>query len=100
MSARSLTKAERLGHISHLLHRNPLGMTVIDLARVCQVHKRTVQRDLHDLEATGVPIWSDGANPPHYGIDAGYYLPPIHLNLDDAIALYLAGRLLARQADA
>jgi len=100
MGERTLAKAQRLGRVSHLLHRNPQGLTVAELARMCGVHKRTIQRDLHDLEATGVPIWADGNDPPRYGITEGYYLPPIHLSLDDAVALYLAGRLLARQADA
>jgi predicted DNA-binding transcriptional regulator YafY len=95
-----LPKSRRLNLILHLLYRNSHGLTAKDLARQCGVSKRTAQRDLHDLEEMGVPVWQSDGSLPRYGITAGYYLPPIHLNLDDAIALYLAARLLAGYADA
>lgn len=94
-----LSKAARLHHICHLLYRNPQGLTAQELSRFCNVTKRTVQRDLRDLEREGIPLWDDTSRPPRYGIIEGYYLPPIHLTLDDALALYLATRLLARYAD-
>ena len=99
MNEKSLSKAQRLGRMSHFLYRNPDGLSVTELARLCGVHKRTTQRDLHDLEAMGVPLWEDEGDPPRYGVISGYYLPSIHLSLNDALALYLAGRLLARQAE-
>ena len=71
----------------------------MQLATLCEVNKRTIQRDLHALQEEGVPLWDDGGRPPRYGIIEGYYLPPIHLTLDDALALFLAARLLARYAD-
>jgi predicted DNA-binding transcriptional regulator YafY len=96
----SHSKAQRLSRITHLLYRNPHGLTAQELARLCSVTQRTVQRHLHDLEEMGIPLWDDDAvSPPRYGIIAGYYLPPIHLTLDDALALFLAARLLARYAD-
>ncbi len=95
-----LSKHQRMSRITYLLYRHPRGLTTTELARLCGVSKRTSERDLHDLEATGVPLWSDEGFPPRYGILEGYYLPPIHLTLDDALALYLAARLLARYADA
>ena len=100
----AFSKAQRLHRICHLLYRNPNGLTVCDLARLCRVTKRTIQRDRRDLEVEGIPVWSDedvkpAGEPPRYGIIESYYLPPIHLSLDDALALYLAGRLLARYAD-
>ncbi|MGI6368971.1 MAG: helix-turn-helix transcriptional regulator [Anaerolineae bacterium] len=100
MSDRIQNKAGRLSALSHLLYRNPNGMTVSELAEICHVTKRTIQRDLRTFESTmGVPLTAMG-DPPRYSIIKGGYLPPIRLSLDDAIALYLAGRLLARQADA
>jgi len=97
--AETLSKAQRLHKLCHLLYRHPYGLTASELARLCGVSSRTIQRDLQDLEEMHVPIWDDEGNPPRYGIIEGYYLPPIHLDLDDALALYLAGRLLARYAD-
>lgn len=99
MTERSYTKAQRLSRLNHFLYRNPQGLTAAELARLCGVHKRTIQRDLHDLEEMGVPVWDDEGDPPRYGVISGYYLPPIHLSLNDALALYLASRLLARQAE-
>lgn len=99
LTEKSFTKAQRLSRMSHLLYRNPQGLSAAELARLCGVHKRSTQRDLHDLEEIGVPLWEDGGDPPRYGILSGYYLPPIHLGMNDAMALYLAGRLLARQAE-
>ncbi len=96
---RSYKKAQRLMRISHLLYRNPQGLSVRKLAQLCNVSKRSIQRDLLDLESAGIPLWEDDSDPPGYGILDGYYLPPIHLSLNDALALYLAARLLARYAD-
>ena len=95
----ALAKAQRLNHICHLLYRHPRGLSVSELAYLCGVSKRTIQRDLRDFDDMGIPLWDDEGNPPRYGIIKGYYLPPIHLTLDDALALYLAARLLARYAD-
>ena len=93
------SKAQRLSRICHFLYRHPQGLSASELARLSGVTRRTIQRDLHDLEDMGIPLWDDEGNPPRYGVIGGYYLPPIHLSLDDALALYLAARLLARYAD-
>jgi len=100
----ALAKAQRLNYICHLLYRHPRGLTVSELGHFCGVAKRTIQRDLRSLDEMNIPLWDDAeerasGKPPRYGIIEGYYLPPIHLSLDDALALYLAARLLARYAD-
>jgi len=94
-----LNKSQRLTRISHLLYHNPHGLTTRELAKLCRVDQRTIQRDLHDLEEMGIPLWESEEAPRRYGILKGYYLPPIHLELPEAVALYLAGRLLARYSD-
>jgi predicted DNA-binding transcriptional regulator YafY len=96
----ALSKAQRLAKLSHWLYRHPHGLTAAEIARLLGVSTRTAQRDLHDLEDLGVPLWDDAGDPPRYGVLEGFYLPPVHLSLDDALALYLAARLLARYADA
>jgi len=95
----ALKRAQRLSRISYLLYRNPQGLTVHELAELCGVSARTIQRDIRDLDELSIPLWDDGGTPPRYGIIEGYYLPPVRLELDDALALYLAARLLARYAD-
>jgi len=92
----ALSKAGRLQKMVHLLYRNPQGLSSQELAQHCGVTTRTVQRDLNDLDAAGIPVWEEAGR---YGITAGYYLPPIHFNLQEASVLYLAARLLARYSD-
>ena len=96
MDGQSMVKAARLHKIAHLLDRNPHGLNSSELARHCGVTIRTVQRDLQDLHDEGIPIWLENGR---HGIESGYYLPPIHLSLEEASALYLAARLLARYSD-
>ena len=95
MTEVAMSKAARLQKVVHLLYRNPHGLTTRELARHCRVTDRTIQRDVKDLEATGIPVWRDEKDG-CYGIIKGYYLPPIHFDLEEASALYLAARLLAR----
>lgn len=92
------SKAARLQQIVHLLYRNPRGLTTQELAKHCNVSERTIQRDLKDLAEAGIPVWDDEKDGRH-GIIKGYYLPPIHFDLEEASALYLAARLLARFSD-
>jgi len=95
---RTMSKAARLQKIVHLLYRNPRGLTTQELATFCGVTTRTIQRDLKDLQAAGIPVWGDEKEGLH-SIIKGYYLPPIHFDLYEASALYLAARLLARYSD-
>lgn len=92
----SLKKAERLSKLTHLLYRHPRGMTVREMARFCGVSRRTIQRDLQSFDRMGVPLWQEDNR---YGVLAGYFLPPLALNLNEAASLYLAARLLARYSD-
>ncbi len=94
-----LNKSQRLTRLSHLLYRHPRGLTTRELARLCHVDQRTIQRDLIEMDELGIPIWDSEDIPRRHGVLKGYYLPPIHLALPEATALYLAGRLLMRYSD-
>lgn len=94
-----LSKAQRLTRLSHLLYHHPGGLTTRELARLCGVDQRTIQRDLQDFDELGIPLWESEDAQRRYGILKGYYVPPIHLSLPEAASLYLAGRLLARNCD-
>jgi predicted DNA-binding transcriptional regulator YafY len=62
---------------------------------------RQIQKDIESLHNAGVPVYdaNDDKGIPRYAILAGYFLPPIHFNLNEATALYVAARLLARYSD-
>jgi predicted DNA-binding transcriptional regulator YafY len=96
---RAFTRAERLSRISTLLHAAPHGLSTAELARLCGVSQRTIQRDLVSLETLGIPVTESGEHPPRYTMVEGCYIPPVRLSLHEALALYLAARLLARHAD-
>ncbi len=93
----SIPRAIRLTQLQHTLHKNPKGLTSRELARLCGVCLRTIQRDLLALQSElNVPITQDGKR---YGILGGYTLPPVFLSLYEAMALFLASRLALRQTD-
>lgn len=96
MMNRSLSRAARLRQIETLLFHNPNGIKVTDIAYTCRVNRRTIYRDIDLLTDTGVPIWEDNGS---YGIARDQYLATIRLTLNEATALYIAARLLARHAD-
>jgi proteasome accessory factor B len=64
--------------------------------KACGVVRRTIYRDLFSLEEMGVPIWEHQGR---FGIDRSAYLSTVHLNLNEAVALYFAARLLAHHSD-
>jgi proteasome accessory factor B len=90
------SKAARLRLLEHRLYNAPQGIRALDLARDSGVDRRTIYRDLEALEEMGVPIWEDGGR---YGINRTTYLSTVRLNLNEAVALYFAARLLAHHSD-
>ena len=93
----SLARSVRLTQIQHLLYKNPEGLTTRELAQLCGVCVRTIQRDLLDLQSElGVPITE---KVDRYGIIDGYVLPPVSFSLYEAMALFLASRLVLHQTD-
>jgi len=66
-----------------------------ELARQCGVSRRTVYRDLNMIEKAGIPFFYD-RDTGGYQIHQAGYLPPINLNLDEALALVLMASELGR----
>lgn len=94
--SRSLTRAARLREIENLLFHNAQGLRVVELAHACGVNRRTIYRDIDLLSDAGVPIWQDEGR---YGIIRDQYVATVRLRFSEAVALYIAARLLARHAD-
>lgn len=92
-----LVRSIRLAQIQHLLYKNPRGLTTRELANLCGVCVRTVQRDLLCLQSDlSIPVTQQGDR---YGILETYILPPVTFSLYETMALFLACRLIFRQTD-
>ncbi len=61
-------------------------LNAADLARLCEVHERTIYRDLETLNASGIPCaFDDESN--GYVIRRGFFMPPVDLTFEEAMAL-------------
>lgn len=87
------TQSSRWFVILHLLHQNRTrGLKVTDLAEKFNVSRRTIYRDLGVLESKlKVPLYPDKGR---ICVQEGYFLPPIHFTLPEALNIFLAVRLL------
>ncbi|CAN5820947.1 WYL domain-containing protein [soil metagenome] len=91
-------RAARYLKIATVLHAHgEEGMSAADLARQVGVSKRTIYRDLDamDLDA-GLSIWNDRGR---FGLAGDAFLPPLALTLHEAMAFFLAARLLTKATD-
>ena len=94
--SRLVNRTSRLRQLEELLLLAPDGMSVVELAARLQVTRRTVYRDIDFLSAQGVPLWQgDG----RFGLNRTRYLATVRLSYQEAMALVLAGLLLARTLD-
>ncbi len=96
MRDRIQSKAARLQRIEHLLYNAPHGLRVVDLADYCGVDRRTIYRDLTTLAEMQVPVWERTGR---YGLEREHYLSTVRLNLNEAVALFFAARLLSHHSD-
>ena len=93
----SLVRAARLSRIPYYLQSNPNGLTTRELAELCNVCCRTIQRDLIALQIDlRLPLAQKGDR---YSLSGDYMLPPVSFSLYEAVAIFLASRLVVRQTD-
>lgn len=83
-------KPSRISRIVQILTTLQAGKNyaVSDLSKIFRTSRRTVFRDLKELQAIGVPYHYD-AKTGGYRIDPEFFLPPIDLNLQEALSLLL-----------
>ena len=83
-------KTSRISRIVRILTTLQSGQnySVDELAEVVGVSRRTVFRDLKELERAGVPYKFD-SDAGGYKIDPEYFLPSIDLNLQEALSLLM-----------
>jgi proteasome accessory factor B len=91
-------RAARYLKIATVLHAHgEEGISATALATQVGVSRRTIYRDLDamDMDA-GLPIWNDRGR---FGLEEGAFLPPLALTLHEAMAFFLAARLLTKATD-
>lgn len=90
------TKATRLMHIEDLLLAHPEGLSQAELARLLGVNRSTINRYLPDLPQE---IYIDDLDGNRWKIDRQAYLINVRFNLNEALAIHLASRLLTTRMD-
>jgi predicted DNA-binding transcriptional regulator YafY len=95
------TKRDRLARLVRVLMvlnaKGEAGITVKALAAAADVSRRQAYRDLHALETeTEIPLWNDRGR---WGLAKEALLPSLSLTIHEAMALFLAARLLAKAID-
>lgn len=93
MSTRSVNRGERLTIIERLLFRNGQGLRAVEIAESCGVDRRTIYRDLATLDKLGVPVYQQDGR---FFIKRDYYLAPMRMNFNEAMALFIAARAYSR----
>ena len=87
-----MRRADRLFQILQLF-RSGKTWTAHAIAAELEVSDRTIYRDIRDLQTAGVPL--DGAAGVGYILRAGFDLPPLMFDRDEAEALAVGARMLA-----
>ncbi|MFQ3684403.1 helix-turn-helix transcriptional regulator [Roseiflexus sp.] len=90
------TRYERLDAIERHLARRPEGCTTTELAREFQVDSDTIRRDLNLIESRGTGLIKQGRR---YFLDHRRIVHTMKISDDEALAIYLAARLVSRHSD-
>lgn len=89
-------RLQRLDDIERTLVQNPRGLTVGQLARLYQVNRTTIYRDLSKLEERGTGLIKDKRR---WRLDHRRSLYSARFTQYELVALFLAARLLSRHSD-
>jgi predicted DNA-binding transcriptional regulator YafY len=92
-----LRRADRLFDILRILRGAKQPVTAASIADELEVTARTVYRDIATLQARRIPI--EGAAGIGYVLRRGFELPPLMFTEDEAEAIAVGVRLLARTGD-
>src|SRR5690606_8879844 len=72
------------------------GWTARRLAAECGTTERTIYRDMKMLEGAGIPYFHD-ARTNGYCIRRDFFLPPVQMTLDEALALAVLAEQVGAQ---
>ena len=97
--ADAIHKADRLEQIKVLFRRRPEGVGTGEIARLLGVSQRTARRYVKELSEHGrLPVYREGRV--WKLVEGGHIdLLRLQLNLDEALSLYLAARMLSAYSD-
>ncbi len=91
-----MRRADRLFQIVLLLRRDRIS-TAARLAEELGISRRTLYRDVADLQASGVPI--EGEAGTGYRLPRHFDLPPMMFTVDEAEAIFLGLNIASAWAD-
>ncbi len=94
---RAFAKSGRINQVERLLLTSRAHLSQAEIARRCEVHRATIGRLLQDMVDSEIPLREDEQG--LWYIERTAYISTLKLKLHEALALYLAGRLLARYSD-
>lgn len=92
-----MAQTERLFDVIQILRSAKKPVLAAEIAEALEVSVRTVYRDIAHLQARQVPI--QGATGVGYVMRAGYDLPPLSFDEDEAEAIILGLQMIARTGD-
>lgn len=83
-------KSNRISRVIQILTTLQAGKsyTASDLSKMFGTSRRTIFRDLKELQALGVPYHYD-AKSGGYGIKPNFFLPPVDLSAEEALSLLM-----------
>ncbi len=91
-------KHSRLSRVMQILTTLQAGKnyTVSDLTKIFGTSRRTIFRDLKELRTVGIP-YHYNARTNAYAIESEFFLPPVDLNLQEALSLLLLAQKASNQ---
>lgn len=82
---KNYTRINRLLKIFTLV-QSRRGLTPALLAEICEIHVRTLHRDIATLNTSGIPCVFDEETQ-GYQIKRGFFMPPVDLTVEEALAM-------------
>jgi predicted DNA-binding transcriptional regulator YafY len=94
MGGHAENKRQRQEQVELRLLHSPQGVSVAELARLLDVDRSTIHRDLNEIEAHTALIRHDDGG---YSIDPMTYMRNVRLSNSEALTIYIALRRFIRQ---
>jgi predicted DNA-binding transcriptional regulator YafY len=91
-------RTTRLFQLLDLLRATTRPVQARTLASTLEVSERTIYRDVVTLQAIGAPVRGEPGI--GYQLEPGFFLPPLHLDVDEMDAVRFGLRLTAARGDA